>query len=87
MKRLPDVFLSSQDVCAQHSATMQKHFATAARSLNEVLEPLVWWRVESGKGVHECMLRTEGPFGWMKNDEACDGGVELECHNGSMLWA
>ena len=52
---------------------MQMHFATAARSLNEVLEPLVRWRVESGKGVNECMLRTEGLFGWVKNDVACDG--------------
>jgi len=43
--------------------------------------------VESEHGVHECMLRTEGPFGWVKNDEPCDGGVGLECHSGSMLWA
>jgi hypothetical protein len=38
--------------------------------------------VESEHGVHECMLRTEGPFGWVKNDEPCDGGVGLECHSG-----
>ena len=82
-----DVHLTSRDIRAWHSATMQMHFATAAKSLNEVLKPPVWWRVESGKGVHECMLRTEGPFGWVKNDEACDGGVGLECHSGLMLWA
>jgi hypothetical protein len=27
-----------------------------------------------------------GPFGWVRNDEACDGSVWLECHSGSMLW-
>ena len=32
-------------------------------------------------------VETEGPFGWVKNDEACDSGVGLECHGDSMLWA
>jgi len=48
-----------------------------------VLDPLVRF-VEGGEregGSGLCMLRTEGPFGWVKNDEACGGGV------GSMLWA
>jgi len=62
---------------------MQKHFAMAAGSLYKVLDPLVRF-VEGGEregGSGLCMLRTEGPFGWVKNDEACGGGV------GSMLWA
>jgi hypothetical protein len=58
--RLPDVFLSSQDVCAQHLATMRIHFATVAGSLHEVLEPLVRWRVEWEGGSGLCMLRTDG---------------------------
>ena len=32
-------------------------------------------------------VENEGPFGWVKNDEACDGGVGLECHSGSISWA
>ena len=47
--RLPDVFLSSQDVCAQHSATMQKHFAMVEGNLYKVLESLVRF-VEGGVG-------------------------------------
>jgi len=27
-----------------------------------------------------------GTIWWVKDDEACDGGVGLEFHNGSMLW-
>jgi hypothetical protein len=46
--RLPDVFLSSQDVCAQHSATMQKHFAMVEGNLYKVLESLVRF-VEGGE--------------------------------------
>jgi len=61
---------------------MQKHFATAARSLNEVLQPLVRWRVEWEGGSGLCMLRTDGLCVWVKNDEPCDGGVGLECHSG-----
>ena len=29
-------------------------------------------------------VETEEPFGWVKNDEACDGGVGLECRGGLM---
>jgi len=57
--------------------------------LYEVLEPLVRL-VEGGEwegGSELCMLRMEGQFGRVKNDEACDGSVGLECHGGSMLWA
>jgi len=55
--------------------------------LNEVLEPLVRWRVEWEGGSGLCMLRTDGLCVWVKNDEPCDGGVGLECHSSSMLWA
>ena len=52
-----------------------------------MLEPLVRL-VEGGEwegGSELCMLRMEGQIGRVKNDEACDGSVGLECHGGSML--
>ena len=58
---LPNVFLSSQDVCTRHLATVQMHFATVAGSLHKVLKPLVRF-VEGGERVQECVLRIEGPF-------------------------
>jgi len=64
---------------------MQKHFATAARSLNEVLQPLVRWRVEWEGGSGLCMLRTDGLCVRVKNDEPCDGGVGLECHTSGKI--
>ena len=53
-----DVHLTSRDVRAWHSATMQMHFATVAESLHEV-EPLVRWRVKWEGGSGLCMLRTD----------------------------
>ena len=54
-----------------------------------MLEPLVrlmeGGEREGGSGLY--MLTMEGPFGWVRNDEACGGDVELEFHGGSMLWA
>jgi hypothetical protein len=38
------------------------------------------WKV--GRKLY--MLTMEGLFGWVKNDEACDVGVGLECRGGSM---
>jgi len=43
------------------------------------------WRL--GRGFRAVHVETEGPFGWVKNGEACDGDVGLECHGGSRLWA
>jgi hypothetical protein len=56
--QLPDVFLSSQDVCARHLATVQMHFATVAGSLHEVLKPLVRF-VEGGEREGRSGVRVE----------------------------